>query len=194
MNFPNPMKTFHNSRYNNIDISKLSEQEIKNLAVLLLKKIAKRYDPKKGMGVELFNAIAKLKVTMTPEAVCLRHNSQNDKIEVYLILRSLADTAYPGQWHLPGSAMRPGEEIDDVFLRLETKEIGLKILSKKFAFHFNEPQEARGHFFSLIYLCALSEGEGLGKWFFVDNLPQNIIARDRDKVIPVAVKTFLSFS
>ena len=76
MNFPN-----------NIDISKLSEQETKNLAVLLLKKIAENYDPSKGMGVELFNAIAKLKVTMTPEVVCLRRNSQNDKIEVYLILR-----------------------------------------------------------------------------------------------------------
>ena len=51
---------------NNIDISKLSKEEIKNLTVLLLKKIAESYDPKKGMGVELFNAIAKLKVTMTP--------------------------------------------------------------------------------------------------------------------------------
>ena len=180
MNFPN-----------NIDISKLSEQETKNLAVLLLKKIAENYDPSKGMGVELFNAIAKLKVTMTPEVVCLRRNSQNDKIEVYLILRSLTDTAYPGQWHLPGSAMRPGEEIDDVFLRLEKNEIGIRILSKKFVFHSNNPTEPRGHFFSLIFLCVLDSGDGYGKWFFVDDLPENTLMRHRSVIIPAMVKEFM---
>ncbi|OGZ62653.1 MAG: hypothetical protein A3C58_03280 [Candidatus Staskawiczbacteria bacterium RIFCSPHIGHO2_02_FULL_34_10] len=176
---------------NNIDISKLSKEEIKNLTVLLLKKIAESYDPKKGMGVELFNAIAKLKVTMTPEAVCLRHNSQNDKIEIYLVLRSLTDTAYPGQWHLPGSAMRPGEEIDDVFLRLEKNEIGIRIISKKFIFHSNNPTELRGHFFSLIFLCMLDSGDGYGKWFTVDDLPENTLMRHRSVIIPVALKEFM---
>ena len=176
---------------NNIDISKLSKEEIKNLTVLLLKKIAESYDPKKGMGVELFNAIAKLKVTMTPEAVCLRHNSQNDKIEIYLVLRSLTDTAYPGQWHLPGSAMRPGEEIDDVFLRLEKNEIGIRVLSKKFVFHSNNPTEQRGHFFSLIFLCMLDSGDGYGKWFCVDDLPENTLMRHRSVIIPVALKEFM---
>ena len=177
---------------NNVDTSKLSEQGIKNFAVLLLKKIAESYDSKKGMGVELFNAIAKLKVTMTLEVVCVRRNAQNNKIEIYLIPRSLTDTAYPGQWHIPGSVMRPGEEIDDVFLRLEKNEIGLRMLSKKFVFHFNNPKEVRGNFFSLEYLGVLEEGSGYGKWFAADDLPLDTIAYHRNEVIPHAVTLFLN--
>ncbi len=177
---------------NNIDISKLSLQEVKDLTVVLLNKIALNYNPQKGLGTELFNAIARLKVTMTPEIVCFRKNVTTNILEVYLTSRALSDTAYPGQWHIPGSAMRSTEEIEDVFLRLEKKEIGLNIVSKKFVFHFNNPKEVRGHFFSLVYFGILKEGEGLGKWFSVDNLPLNTVAHHRDVMIPYAVKLFLS--
>lgn len=178
---------------NNIDISKLSSQEVKDLAVILLNKIALNYNPQKGLGTELFNAIARLKVTTTPEIVCFRKNVTTNALEVYLIERALSDTAYPGQWHIPGSALRPTEEIEDVFLRLEEKEIGLKIVSKKFAFHFNNPKEARGHFFSLVYLGTLEEGEGFGKWFAVDNLPLDTVAYHRSEVIPRTATLFLNY-
>src|SRR4051812_10298513 len=100
---------------NNIDISKLSQKETKDLVVALLGKIAAAYDTHEGMGRELFEAIARVKVTLTPEVVCLRQNPKTKKVEAYLTRRSLDDTAYPGQWHVPGSAIRPGEEIEDVF-------------------------------------------------------------------------------
>ena len=178
---------------NNIDISKLSLQEVKDLVVVLLHKIALNYSSKKGLGTELFNAIACLKVTMTYEIVCFRKNTATNTLEVYLIKRDLSDTAYPGQWHIPGSAMRPTEEIEDVFLRLEEKEIGLNIVSKKFVFHFNNPKEVRGHFFSLVYLGALQEGSGYGKWFAVDDLPSYTVAYHRNEVIPHAVTLFLNY-
>ncbi len=163
----------------------------KKLAAALLVKISKTYSHQEGMGRELFNAIAKLKVILTPEVVCLRNNQQG-AMEVYLIKRAEDDSAYPGQWHIPGSAMRFGEELEDVFLRLEQKEIGLKITSKKFAFHFNNPKEARGHFFSLIYICSLEEGQGFGQWFPVTNLPENTISYHRNQVIPDAAALFPS--
>ncbi|OGZ65377.1 MAG: hypothetical protein A3C50_03485 [Candidatus Staskawiczbacteria bacterium RIFCSPHIGHO2_02_FULL_43_16] len=172
---------------NSIDIPNLSQEEIKNLAVLLLNRVL---HPEKGLGRELFNAIARLAVTLTPEAACLRRNHQTNDVEIYLIQRALDDTAYPGQWHLPGSAMRPQEEIDDVFKRLENNEIGLKILSKKFAFHFNNPKEERGHFFSLVYLCILDEGVGRGEWFALGQLPENIIEHHKKIVIPEAARLF----
>lgn len=177
---------------NNIDISNLSLQEVKDFTVVLLNKIALNYNPQKGLGTELFNAIARLKITMTPEIVCFRKHVTTNALEVYLIRRALSDTAYPGQWHIPGSAMRPTEEIEDVFLRLEEKEIGLNIVSKKFVFHFNNPKEARGHFFSLVYLGTLEEGSGHGKWFAVDGLPLDTVAHHRDEMIPHAATLFIN--
>ncbi len=171
-----------------IDTTNLSQEEIKDLAVLLLSKVE---DPQKGIGKNLFNAIARLTVILTPEAACLRRNPQTNTVEVYLVRRAIDDTAYPGQWHIPGSAMRPGEEIEDVFLRLQEKELGIAITSKKFIFHFNNPKETRGHFFSLIYLCQLESGaKGKGEWFPVDQLPENIVGHHKMLVIPDAVKIF----
>lgn len=175
-----------------IDISGFSEDEVKSLAVFLLQKIAATYDPKKGMGRELFNAMVRLKVTITPEAACLRKDPESGNLQIYLIRRAPDDSAYPGQWHMPGSAIRPGEEIDDVFLRLEKNEIGIKIVSKKFGFHFNNPAEVRGHFFSLVYLCELENRAGFGKWFAVDALPENTLKHHSAIVIPAAIRFFSS--
>lgn len=170
---------------NNSDISKFSQEDMKHQAALLLQKIS---NPEKGIGKELFDAIARLVVTLTPEAACLRKNLNTGGVEIYLLQRAGDDSAYPGQWHIPGSVMRPGEEIDDVFSRLEKSEIGIKITSKKFAFHFNNPKESRGHFFSLVYLCELSDGDGRGKWFPIDQLPENIVEHHKTNVISAAVK------
>lgn len=174
---------------NNIDISSLSQKEIKHLAVLLLKNIVL---PKQGLEADLFNALARITVTMAVETVALRINAKTKKIEVYLTQRSPHETAYPGQWHCPGTVMRRMEEIDDMFLRLEKREFGIKILSKKFIAHFNNPKETRGHFFTLLYLCVLEEGTGLGHWFPVAKLPENTPWHHRKTIIPAAVKKFTS--
>lgn len=147
-----------------------------------------------GLGRELFNAIARLTVVLTPEAACLRSDAKTGTVQIYLTQRAADDSAYPGQWHIPGSAMRSGEEIDDVFTRLSQSEIGLAITSKKFAFHFNNPKEARGHFFSLIYLCELTDGEARGQWFDVQKLPENIVKHHQETVIPKALEVFLNNS
>lgn len=77
------------------------------------------------LGTPLFEAIMRLSVGVAVEAVLFRKNG--DKLEVYLTKRAADDSAYPGQWHCPGSFMRPGESYADVFKRLNERKFKAKI-------------------------------------------------------------------
>jgi len=147
-------------------------------------------DPKKPLGTELFNALARLTITVAVEAVCLKKNPTTGKIEVYLVQRSPTDSAYAGQWHCPGSAFRPGEDELNVFWRLSRNEFGGELENWKFLFNFNNRQEARGHFFSAVYLCKMAHVKGRGTWFPVDQLPEVTVEHHRDNIIPMTVQTF----
>lgn len=152
----------------------------------------KAIDRTKPYGTVLCDALWALCVSPAIEAVCLRLISQTKSVEVYLTQRSPDDTAYPGEWHCPGSLMRPMEEFDDTMIRLGKREFGGKILSAQFVANVNHPTEARGHFLSLVYLCTLDEkAEGLkGEWFPVDQLPEKTVECHRYRIIPAAVGAF----
>jgi len=152
-----------------------------------------KIDPTKPYGTELFNALAKVTISIAIEAVCLRWNIKTKQIEVYLIQRSLDDTAYPGEWHCPGSILRPGESIDHVLFRLVIEELETPILKKRFVANVNHPTENRGHFFSIVYLCVLVENEALeSKWFPVDSLPSKTLETHKKRIIPAAVGIFVA--
>jgi ADP-ribose pyrophosphatase YjhB (NUDIX family) len=152
----------------------------------------KSINPMKPYGTDLFNGLARLTVTLAIEAVCLRFNPINREYEVYLTQRSLDESAYPDEWHCPGSTFRVGETEEDVFDRLSIREFGSNLLSKVFVAKFNNTKEARGHFFSLIYLCNLqNDNSFMGRWFPVNWLPKKIIDHHRDVIIPMAVKAFM---
>lgn len=162
-----------------------------------------KIDPKQPYGTELFDALARLTVSVALEAVCLRARSTWIEldgylrwVEVYLVQRSQDDTAYPGEWHCPGSVMRPGESFEDIVARLEKREFDAGLKSWRFVANLNpskfEP-EARGTFLSVVYLCELEEKEALcGKWFPVNNLPANTVHGHRDRIIPCALGAFLA--
>jgi ADP-ribose pyrophosphatase YjhB (NUDIX family) len=155
----------------------------------------KQIDPGKPYGPELFDALARLTLSVAIEAVCLRLNPATRLIEVYLVQRSQEETAYPGEWHCPGTVMRPGEETEDVFQRLSKKEFGAGFLKRQFVANVNHPTEARGHFFSLVYLCVLEEKGSLrGTWFPVDQLPDKTVESHRKRIIPVAIGAFVAES
>ncbi len=154
-----------------------------------LLKLLAEIDINQPYGTKLFDALARLTVSVAVEAVCLKETIDDKRgkthREVYLIQRSLTDMAYPGQWHCPGSVMRPGESIEDVMKRLSEQEFSEKIISYRFIENFNYPAEERGHFFSLLHLCHLQESEGLkGKWFPIHQLPEKTIEQHRSMVIP----------
>ena len=153
----------------------------------------KQIDPGKPYGTELFDALAKLTISVAIEAVCLRWNPATRKIEVYLVKRSLKETAYPGEWHCPGTVMRPGEEIEDTFRRLSKKEFGAGFLKRQFVANLNNPTEARGHFISVLYLCVLEEkGNERGRWFPIDKLPKKTVKGHRIRLIPAAFGAFVA--
>lgn len=156
----------------------------------------KQIDPGKPYGAELFDALARLTISVAIEVVCLRINLTTKKIEVYLVKRSLKETAYPGEWHCPGSVMRPGESFEDVLERLAKKEFGANLVSTRFVANINpsalEP-EARGHFLSIVYLCVLEKKKGLrGKWFAIDQLPDKTVESHRKRIIPAAFGAFVA--
>jgi len=171
-------------------------EERKKLLIELLEEV----DPKKPYGTKLFDALAQITISVAIEAVCLRCGPKKNKVEVYLTQRSQDDTAYPGEWHCPGSVMRPGENVKDVFVRLCKKEFGTTSLpSTKFVANINHPTEARGHFLSVTYLCELMDSLGSqdfdllkGKWFSVDDLPEKTVESHCKRIIPAAFGAFVA--
>lgn len=158
-------------------------------------KALKTVDIKNPYGTELFNALARVTVSVAIEAVCLRFNTSTQEVEVYMVERSMSETAYPGELHVPGSILRSGEEIEDVFSRLQKKEFDAKILSWRFVANVNYPKGAtRGHLLSLVYLCLLDENSGQlkGKWYPVDDFPEKTMKDQRKRIIPVAVGAFVA--
>ncbi len=149
-------------------------------------KLLQRIDPHKPLGTELYDAIAKVSLSIAIEALTLRRGKNG--IEIFLTKRSEKE-AYPGMWHSPGTIRRPGEELDDAFLRLETREFKNKLNSKKFVKFSDCPNEERGHFFLLLYLCCI-DNDNSDNWFPFDNLPEPMVDHHKDYLIPEAVKAF----
>jgi len=143
-------------------------------------------DPHKAFGTELYNAIARVSISVAIELVALRDNS--GVIEILLMQRG-PNEAYANMWHCPGSALRPGENEQDVFTRLSQREFQAPIVVGKFVGYDNNPHEERGHFIHFIFLCTPSDG-CRGTWFPVDKLPQMIVEHHRSVVIPKAVNVF----
>jgi ADP-ribose pyrophosphatase YjhB (NUDIX family) len=144
-------------------------------------------NPHKPLGTALFNAVARVSISVAFEAVALRKNPINGETEIYLIMR-VNDSSFPGQWHVPGSILRPKEDDEHVFARLGNKEFGAKIVKSKFIAIVSFPEEPRGHIISLVYSVELDkEPTGGGKWFPVDKLPTNLVLYHKEYIIPVAI-------
>jgi ADP-ribose pyrophosphatase YjhB (NUDIX family) len=149
-------------------------------------------DPSKPYGTEFFDALARLTVSVAVEAVCLRLDVLTKQVEVYMVQRSPDDTAYPGEWHCPGSFLRPKEEFTVVFDRLSKREFKAHVSPIQFVANVNHTTEARGHVLSVVYLCALEAGDLQGRWFPVNQLPEKTVECHRRRIIPVAVGAFVA--
>lgn len=150
-----------------------------------------KIDATQPYGPELFNAIARVSINLCIEAVLLRIRPTDGQIEVFLSLRSEEETAYPGLWHCPGTVKRPGESEYYMFRRLQKSDLPINgSYNYDFIGFYDNPLEARGHFFHLIYLVS-AKNKIPGNWFLVDALPENIVEHHREVIIPKALKAFL---
>ena len=159
-----------------------------------------KVNPKK-MGTKLFDAIASKTVSVAIEAVCIRykpfHNEDlgidSRKLQVYMTQRLFYDTAYPGEWHCPGSVMHPGEHFYGAIDRLNKNEFSGMMFPNQFVANVNNPNEKRGHFLSIVYLCQFRGDESdRGKWFDINNLPEITVYHHRSRIIPAALGMFVA--
>jgi len=137
----------------------------------------------------LFDAINKKQPTFAMEGVLLRENPDGGALEVYLTQRSMVDTAYPGEFHCPGSGLRNKETWQKDAERVAHSEY--KVPIKKVTVLFETGffyDEARGWYWSVPCLVELEAEPAVGKWYPVDRLPENTVAHHRDDIIPAVVR------
>lgn len=141
-----------------------------------------------AFGTRLFNAVTQLSVGTAFEAVALRDNGE--VIEVFMTQRALTETAYPGEWHCPGSYQRADEGPAEVFARLaKAKEFAGPIGNWRLVGLFINRTEERGTTNSVVFLVDIEPGDS-GKWWPIDQLPQNTVCHHRDTIIPMALRYF----
>jgi len=146
------------------------------------------------LGTALHNAIARLSWNNFFEAVAIRRRDK--RLEVFLRKRADNDNTYPGEWHAPGAAFRPGENERDVANRLK-QEFGIPIASFHYVGEYVDWKkgEARGSGISRIYLVELKgaprEDDRHG-WYPVNKFPEVTVFHHRRRlgIIPKAVRAF----
>ena len=164
---------------------KLKEEERKEVIASLLDQLHSN-QPK---GTALCNAVMRIWATPAFEAVAFRKFGRT--VEVYLRQRSLDDTAYPGQWHVPGSLFRSGETKIHVEKRLES-EFGTPIQRSTFVSNAII-SEQRGTVHSMIFLVLLADNPRIDsqhRWFDVSEMPENTVKHHRETIIPMAEETY----
>lgn len=137
----------------------------------------------------LFDALNLKQPTFAMEGVLLRENPESGVLEVYLTQRSMQDTAYPGEFHCPGSGLRNGEDWQAVAERLARSEykVPVKKVTPLFESGFFYPEE-RGWYCSVPCLIELATEPAVGKWYPVDQLPDKTVGHHRHDIIPVVVR------
>lgn len=142
----------------------------------------------KPYGTALSDALNRMEPHFAFESALLRENPETHRIEVYLTQRMKIDTAYPGEYHCPGSAVRNGEAWEDVAKRLARDEYKSRAKSvtmlHEAGFFY---QEERGWYQSVPSVVTLETESAVGKWYPVDELPEKTVAHHRDLIIPAAV-------
>lgn len=143
------------------------------------------------LSEDLFVELARLTVLSTVEVVCLRRGAAG--IEVLLTQRVETDPFWAGQWHSPGSVIRPLDSLGSfvgAFKRVLCGELGLKEWAEPF---FVGPcfwSGNRGAVVSQVHwLDVTNVPVPIGTFFPVAALPENTIV-DMDKVIVMAAEHF----
>ncbi|MDC0681056.1 NUDIX hydrolase [Sorangium atrum] len=152
---------------------------IKSMASWLLGYV----DPREPLGSSLINALSRLPIHLAADAVCLRRNADSGALEVLLTRRG-ASAAGPGEWCCPGSVLSPGEQPEHVLHR-----VGMTISDFTFVGDYFSAA-TRGWMLSRVHQAKLAEVPATGTWWPVEQLPNNLVPKHRELVIPMAVKAF----
>ncbi|MDO8566250.1 MAG: hypothetical protein Q7S04_03645 [Candidatus Moranbacteria bacterium] len=169
-----------------LETNSATKDEVKAAAVAVLGLV----DPREPYGSALFNALARLTISVCVEMVILRKAA--DSSQEVLLRKRGADEVYAHQWHAVGSSFRPGDPVAKTSARA-LRELGnIPLPSPVFRGHFNCLTEERGHYVQLIYAIDATGVEiptmpGHIEWFSTEALPQDLVENHREVVLPVAL-------
>jgi ADP-ribose pyrophosphatase YjhB (NUDIX family) len=198
-----PPKTFLSKRLQHLEVKKIfSPEEV----ISMFEEVVERswnekkfrqfiehqvVSPAKPLGTRLFEAIARLSVSVAFEAVLLRKNKKTGEVEVFMTKREPHES-FPGQWHCPGAVFRPGERPETVLKRLAKAEFKTKMTTDGVCRASIFSDEKRGTFVSQVYsVKALGTPTKQGRFWPVKNLPANTIFVHKNSIIPSDVKGFI---
>lgn len=160
--------------------------DVKSAAVAVLDLIS----PLEPYGTALFEALARLTVSVCVEMVIFRKTTSSQEV---LLRKRGANEVYPNQWHVVGSSFRPGDSVAETIARA-IKECGdVNLPTPTFRGYYNNLNEERGHYVHLLYVIdATTDVEiptkpGEIEWFSLEALPQDLIENHREIVLPVTL-------
>lgn len=159
----------------------------------ILAGLLNRIDPAKALGTPFYKAVARLSWNCYWESVALRFGPESGKTEVFMTKRDETDPDWNGYWHVPGTALRPGDTEETAKARL-AKEYGVPILSLErvgdAGFDWFKPgDEGRGPGISFVFNTKLNGEPLLSKrrgWFDADHLPEPTVPSHINPIIPFA--------
>lgn len=122
--------------------------------------------PNGAMGTQLFDAVAKKTVGCCIELVVINGKRP---VEVLLKRRADDDTAYPGQWHCPGTFLRPGEGYGEALARLVERELpGAQLIQPAVLFPLDPIQEDRGSIVQVVMMARIENAPEADDVMWVD--------------------------
>lgn len=141
-----------------------------NTAVSILKKLDPGYLP-----YNLFIEFCRLYTSAIIELVPIIF--KDNEIYLHLLKREESDTFWPNMWHNPGSVIRSTDQLEDVFNRLFSEELGIVKGPNKSPVFLRSivSQTPRGNALSLIYWIELESSPHNGQSFRLDALPSDSI-------------------
>ncbi len=160
------------------------------MAVLL-----KGVNPLKKYGTFLFEALARLTVSVSLEAVCVRRDPDTAVIQIALTQRATTESFSPGSWHFPGSFYRPWESSARVLRRLIGREFGrLEFLQAAYVgtYRTDKAHKAgeRGHTHAEVWLILEAQVSGKVLWFDHNDLPDSDMFYSHKVFVFWAVEAF----
>lgn len=180
-------------------LTHVSDVEVMGLWRSFAAKVLNQVPAEEPLGTELFNAHLRLGTGDAFELGCVRRSPLTQAAEVYLIRRAYDDSAYPGEWHLPGTFQRRKENPEKTARRLARKELfgrsfsGSGYFVKKFYPSPERVEGERGHTNSELWLFSAEQDLPVAEdrgWFDLKNLPTPMVSYHRDEFVPEAIAAY----
>lgn len=148
------------------------------------------------LPLPVFQQVARLVVLPTIEYMPMRRSPVSGAVEVLLTQRPPTDPWWPGLWHNPGTVLLASDamEADDEYGDAEERVFGeagelrgeVERLADAVMIRTERRATTRGHEISIIFGVLVSGEPTVGKFFAIDDLPDDIIPHQIPSIIQTA--------